>query len=41
MNSTLGKNSKEPALSTISTEASFNYEINGETLNVNKVCQQY
>ena len=34
----LGENSKEPLLSTISTEASFNGDSNKETLHVNKIC---
>ena len=40
VNSALGETSKEPSSSTISIEASFNNS-NEETLNVNKVCQQY
>ena len=40
VNSALGETSKEPSSSTISIEASFN-DSNEETLNVNKVCQQY
>ena len=41
VNSALGETSKEPSSSTISIEASFNDNSNEETLNVNKVCQQY
>ena len=38
--SVLGQNSKEPLLSTISTETWFDDDSNAETLNVNKVSQQ-
>ena len=41
VNSALGETSKEPSSSTISIEASSNDNSNEETLNVNKVCQQY
>ena len=40
VNSVLGKISKEPSSSTISTESSVNDNSNEETLNVNKVCRQ-
>ena len=40
VNSVLGENSKEPSLSTVSTEPSFNDDRNEETLNVIEVCQQ-
>ena len=41
MNLCLAENSNEPSPSTISTEAPFNDDHNEESLNVNKVCQQY
>ena len=41
MNLCLTENSNEPSPSTISTEAPFNDDHNEESLNVNKVCQQY
>ena len=39
-NSASGENWKEPSSSKISTEASFNGDSKGETLNVNKTCLQ-
>ena len=40
VNSALGKNSKEPSLSAISAQASFNDDSNEEIVNINKVFQQ-
>ena len=40
MNSASGENWKEPSLSTILTDSSFNGDSNEETLNVNKTCSQ-
>ena len=40
VNSALGKNSKEPSSSTVTTDASFDDDSNEETLNVFEVCQQ-
>ena len=40
MNYASGENWKEASSSTISTEASFNGDSNGETLNVNKTYRQ-
>ena len=40
VNSSSGENRKETSSSTISTEASFNGDINAETLNINETCWQ-
>ena len=40
VNSSSGENRKETSSSTISTEASFNGDINAEILNINETCWQ-